>query len=197
MKIIASNYNADCSWIPKETDDYFIYDRTGCGLPKSVYVPNIGNADYDRLTYIIDTYNSLPDVFTLTKSNLFKYISREEYDKVKHNTTYTPLLTTDHTTYLPICFYDEDGMYNEINNSWYLSEVPAKHFQSYAEFAVHFGLPNPEYLVFAPGGNYIVTKDRVLRHSLDFYRELRSILNYTQLPGEAQMIERTYHTLWK
>jgi hypothetical protein len=195
--IVASHYKGDWTWIPEYTDDFFIYNRSNEKIPNSIHVPNIGNADYDRLTYLIDNYDNLPNVFTLTKSNLFKYITKEEYDRVKNNQTYTPLLTAHHKTYLPVCFYDEQGMYNEINNSWYLQEVPAKHFQSYNDFALHFGLPTPEYLPFAPGGNYIVTKERVHRHSHDFYRELRSILDYGQLPGEAQMIERTYHTLWK
>lgn len=195
--IIATNYHADCSWIPKETDDYFIYDRTGCGLPKSRLVHNIGNADYDKLTYIIDNYDTLPEVFTLTKSNLFKYISREEYDRVKYNREFTPLLTKHHKVYDPVCFYDENGMYNEISNSWYTSEVPTKHFQDYHAFAQHFGLEDPEYLTFAPGGSYIVTSDRIRRYSREFYQELKSILEWSQLPGEAQMIERSYYNLWK
>lgn len=197
MKIIASHYAGNADWITDYTDDYLVYNRSTCALPNRIDVPNIGNADFDRLTYIIDHYDHLPNCFMLCKSNLFKYITKKEYDKVKHNTKYTPLLTLNHKTYLPVCFYDERGMYNEINNSWYLQTVPAKHFQSYEEFATHFGLPNPKYLTFAPGGNYIVTKRRILRHSKEFYRELRSILEWSQLPGEAQMVERTYHTLWK
>ena len=196
--IIASNYDADCSWIPKETDDFFIYDRTGCGIRHNVeYVPNIGNADYDKLTYIIDHYENLPEVFTLIKSNLFKYISKEEYDKVKNNTTYTPLLTAHHKTYLPVCFYDEQGMYNEIANSWFLNEVPAKHVSSWQEWCDMFGLPDEPYVSFAPGGNYIVTKDRILRHPRKLYKHMRSLLEWAVLPGEAQCVERTYHTLWK
>lgn len=206
-KVIASNYNAPFDWIPEYTDDYFIFDRSDTDEfikdipPEQVRkVPNMGNVDYDKLTYIIENYDDLPDHFMLTKANLFKYISPEEFDQVKNNTTFTPLLTQHHNTYNDkdgaVCLYS-GGMYHERNNSWYVNEVYSKHFQDYAQFASHFHLPNPAYLVFAPGGNYIVTSDRIRRYSRDFYEELRSILDYSQLPGEAHMVERTYYTLWK
>lgn len=196
MKVIASHYAGDCSWIPDYTDDYILYDRSDSGLLHRIEVPNVGNADYDKLTYLVDNYDDLPDQFLLTKSNIFKYISREEFDAVKYNTSFTPLLTQHHKVYEPVCRYT-NGIYEEVNNSWYLGSVPAKYFKSYNEFANAFGLPTPEYLQFAPGGNYIVTRERVHRYPRYFYEDLRLLLPYTQLPGEAQFIERTYYTLWK
>lgn len=203
MKVIATHFgNHDISWIPEYSKgDYFIYDRSDCGLPNSVKRENRGDADYDRLSYLVDNYDDLPDVFLLTKSNLFKFITPEEWDKVKDNTDFTPLLTKNHETYSDslgeVCFYDDNEIYNERNNSWYLNSVPAKFYQSYGEFAKAFRLPNPEYLAFAPGGNYILTRERVHRYGRDFYDEMREILPYCEHPGEAHFIERTYYTLWK
>lgn len=195
MKVIATNYEADCSWIPKFTDDYLIYDRSDCGLPNRIPRENLGDADYDKLTYIIDNYYNLPDVFLLTKSNLFKYITPEEFELVKNNTTFTPLLTKNHKTYEPVCRYNGD-IYEEINNSWYLSSVRSLYFASYQEFARAFHLKSPLYLQFAPGGNYILTKERVHRYARDFYIGLAEILPYCQRPGEAHMIERSYYQIW-
>jgi hypothetical protein len=132
----------------------------------------------------------------LSKSNLFKYITKEEFEEVKDNTTFIPLLTKNHKTYEPVCRY-AGNIYEEINNSWYLGSVPAKYFRSYAEFAHAFHLPNPPYLQFAPGGNYILTREAVHKYSRDFYDELRSILPYCQRPGEAHMIERSYYNIWR
>lgn len=196
MKYILTHYSGDWTWVKEETDDFFIYNRTEEDIPNSGKRENIGDADYDRLSYIVDNYNSLPDVFLLSKSNLFKYISREEFDAVKNNTEFTPLLTQHHKVYEPICRY-ENGIYLEKNNSWYLGSVPSKYFQSYGEFAKAFNLPNPDYLRFAPGGNYILTKERVHRYGIEFYEELRSLLPYCQRPGEAHMLERTYFHLWQ
>lgn len=195
VKYIVTNYgDNDLSWILENTDDYLIYDRSDCGLPHRIPRANLGDADYDRLSYLVDNYENLPDIFLLSKSNLFKYISKEEFDALSKD-DFTPLLTQHHKVYEPICRY-KDGMYEEINNSWYLNSVPSRYFKDYGEFANHFNLPNPDYLTFAPGGNYILTKERVHRYSMEFYNELRSILPYAQRPGEAQMIERSLYNLW-
>lgn len=197
--IIAVNYNCEPYWLLKE--DYLIYDRSDSkkylnlfDQSRIIYTKNIGNADYDRLTYLIDNYDSLPEVFTLTKSNLFKYITPEEYELVKNNKKFTPLLTQNHKVYEPICRY-KNRMYEEINNSWYVQQFERK-FNNYGDWASYMGLDSPVYLRFAPGGNYILTKDRVHRYSKDFYIKMRTILKHAQLPAEAHFVERTYFTLW-
>lgn len=196
MKYVLTHWTGDCTWIRDYTDDYLVYDRSDSGLENRIIRENIGDADYDKLTYLIDNYYNLPDIFVWSKSNLFKFISKEEFDAVKDNTEFTPLLTQHHKVYEPICRY-ENGIYLEKNNSWYLTSVPSKYFASYGEFAKAFSLPNPEYLPFAPGGSYILTKERVHRYGIDFYKELASILPYCQQPGEAHFLERTYYSLWR
>lgn len=203
MKVVATHWKGNYSWIPEYTDDYLIYNRGDCDLPNCIPTANFGDADYDRLSYIVDNYQNLPEIFMLTKSNLldknaegkYKFISPEEFDEVKNNTDFTPLLTKYHKTYEPICRYDGD-IYEEINNSWYLQSVPAKYFNSYNDFAREMVIPSPQYLQFAPGGNYIVTRERIHRWSREFYDKMRSYLPYCQSPGEAHMVERTYYSLW-
>lgn len=202
MKYILVGYNQDFSWVHEYTDDYLLYDRSETDefikdFPpeRVIKTENIGNADYDRLGYLVDNYDDLPEVFLWSKANLFQYMPKEQFDLVCGSEQFTPLLSNSHKTYLPICYY-EDGMYHELNNSWYLQTFPAQ-YKTYNEFAEEFNLPTPEYLAFAPGGNYILTKERVHRHPKELYKALRDTLSYTKLPGEAQFIERTYYTLWK
>lgn len=190
-------------------NDYLIYDRSDnpqwlkdFDQSKIIYTRNIGQVDYDKLSYLVDHYWTLPDVFVWGKTNLFKYMSPEEYEKVATNKEFTPLLTLHHPVYddkvtgQPVCFY-QDGMYHEINNSWYVSQFQSKYFKEYGEFAHAFGLPNPAYLPFAPGGNYILTKDTVHKYARDFYDSMRTYLPYCAEPAEAQMAERSYYNLWK
>jgi hypothetical protein len=54
-----------------------------------------------------------------------------------------------------------------------------------------------EYLPFAPGSNYILPKENILKHSKDHYQKLRSFLEWDVYPGEAQILERGLYTLWK
>ena len=196
MKAVVTHFQGDWSWLPKFTDEYRIYNRSEEDIPNSIKRENVGDADWDKLTYLVDNYYDLPEVFLWTKSNIFKFITPEEFDLVKDNQEFTPLLTQNHKVYEPICRY-ENGMYLELNNSWYLGSVPSKYFKDYHEFARAFNLPDPDYLTFAPGGSYILTKERVHRYGVDFYKELASLLPYCQRPGEAHMLERSYYNIWK
>lgn len=202
--LINYNFTPEKDWIG---EDYIIYDRSEDGIDhltefdqtKIVKTPNRGNVDYDKLTFLIDHYDILPEVFLWGKTNLFKYITQAEYETVKNNHTFTPLLTQNHKVYSDrlgfVCYYS-NGMYHERNTSWYVAEMDSK-IRSYNEFAQRFLLPMPYYLAFSPGGNYILTREKVHKYSVDFYAELRSILPYSQLPAEAHMLERSYYTIWR
>lgn len=193
MFYVVSRYNQDIEWLKDYTDDYVIYDRSEKPVRNSIVVPNIGSDLYDKFTFIVDNYDNLPDVAVYTKANLFKYITKEEFDKVKDNQIFTPLLTQHHKTYMPVCFY-KDGMYHEINNRWYLTAHSAKVKDELFEL---LGLNDKKYLAFAPGSNYILPKENILKHSKKFYEKLRSYLEWTIYPGEAQIIERGLYYLWR
>src|SRR3990167_3720785 len=104
MLSILVNYQFTPDWVKDK--EYLIYDRSDSkeylkdfDQSKIIYTPNIGNVDYDKLSYLVDNYDSLPDVFLWLKSNLFKYITPEEYERVANNQHFTPLLTKNHRTY--------------------------------------------------------------------------------------------------
>jgi hypothetical protein len=218
MKWIISRYNQDISYLPEYTSDYILYDRSEAPLPEAIVVPNIGTDLHDKFTYIIDNYDKLPDVAVYTKANLFKYVSKEEFDLVKDNTTFTPLLTQNHAEVLcdvNLCqqlgftppksfsFY-KDGMYYELNYPSYLKhhDLQNKYYQyadTYAQFPLLkiLGIGKMEYVPFAPGSNYILPKENILKHSKEFYEELRSYLAWDRYPGEAMCIERALYTLWQ
>lgn len=112
---------------------------------------------------------------------------------------FTQLGSKNHKTYSDsrgvVCFY-QDGWYMERNDSWYLNSIPARYVSSWNEWADMFGLPKPDYIPFCPGGNYILTKDVIHKYSIDFYDKMRSMLPYSQRPGEAQCAERSYGLMW-
>ena len=198
MKWIISRYNHDISYLKDYTDDYVIYDRSPKPLSEAIVVPNLGTDIYDKFTYIIDNYDNLPDVAVYTKANIFKYITKEEFDKVKDNTTFTPLLTKNHKTYSNeegvVCYYDKQGMFNEVNNFWYLYPHPAKFAPIIIDF---FHMKEKLYNTFAPGSNYILPKENILKHPKEVYEKFRSCLDWDVYPGDAQLLERNLYELWK
>lgn len=196
MKWIISRYNHDLSYLLEYTDDYVLYDRSEEPLEGSIVVPNIGTDIYDKLTYIIDNYDDLPDVAVYTKANIFKYITKDEFDAIKDNRTFTPILTRTHEEKEGFCFYSEDGMYNELNNEWFLLELPPKSQESAHALKEIIGINGKPFLKFAPGSNYIVPKENILKHSKETYIKLRSFLDHAVYPGEAQLLERGLYYLW-
>ena len=202
MKAIFSNYNFTPNWIKDYDFDYLIYDRSDSkdflkDFPQDriVYVENKGTDIYDKFSWIIDNYDNLPNVVLLSKSNLLKYISKDEFELLKDNKTFTPLLTQHHKVYEPVCRY-ADGMYEEINNKYYLNSHPCKSEMIEMELMVILGL-DKKYIQFAPGSNYILPKENILKHTKEFYQKLRSYLEWDRYPGEAQIMERALYTLWK
>ena len=205
MKAIFSNYNFNPEWIKEFYNDYIIYDRSDnkeylkdFPQDKVIYVENIGTDIYDKLSWIVENYEQLPDVVLLSKSNLFKYITKEEFDLVKDNKTFTPLFTKNHKVYAnedgPVCFYDKQGMFNEVNNYWYLYPHPAKFAPKFIEI---FKMDTRLYNAFAPGSNYILPKENILKHPKSLYEELRSYLDWDIYPGDAQLLERNLFYLWQ
>lgn len=187
-------------------DDYLIYDRSDSkewlkdfDQSKIFYTENIGNVDKDKLTYLIDHYYDLPEVFVWGKTNMFKYVAEKDFWDAVDRAVYTPLLKHDHATYSDadgvVCFY-KDGMYWERSDSWYFWQFHHV-FQNYNAFAREFQLPTPAYIPFNPGGNFILTRDKVLQYSKDYYEKLRSALVHAQLPAEAHAMERSYFTIFK
>jgi len=197
--LVVSNYNCNLDWLREYSDNYIIYNRgEKIDDTKAIQVENIGYNIHDYLSFIIENYEKLPDVVQFTKGNILeRHITKEEFDEVCNNKTFTPLLTKNHETQSGISFYNENGIYEEKNTSWYLYSYDAKYYFSYAEFAKDFDIKYKDYLPFAPGACYIVPKDNILKHSKDYYSRLRDLVSWTQLPAEAHLIERTLYTLWK
>lgn len=198
-QFIVSRYNQDCGWIAEYAPSMILYDRSEEPIPGSIIVPNLGTDIADKLHYIITNYNNLPPVAIYTKANLMKYITKEEFEKVKDNQTFTPLLTMNHRTYKDdkdkdVCFY-KDGIYWEINNMWYLNMHPVKHDPR--EIQKLLGIDGMEYVPFAPGSNYILTAENIRKHPQDFYIKLYNYLMWAVYPGEAQIIERGLYTIFK
>lgn len=205
--LVVTSYRNDLSWVPLYSDNYAIYDRSeekiyppGLDEKKVVRQPNVGYNCYDYFTYIIDNYNNLPDNIIFMKGNTVpRHVSREYFDRIANNDYLTPIEDYRmHKESWPICFFAPDGGFCEINNSWYLHHHQTKYFHAYNDFLRYcFKDPLiPRYNRFAPGANYIVPKEHILKYPKIFYENLCAFISHSALPGESHIIERALHTLW-
>ena len=219
-----SHYNNDLNWLKEYQNPHVIYDKTWNGgltdndnskeTPPSNLKeqhpefniingsPNGYNIN-DYLTFIIDNYEYLPEVTAFIKANIIgRHVSREYFDRVINNKTFTPLV--DCTQHTPpsndYAMWSCDGIWMEINDSWYLNHPkhPSKFFKNYNNFLkICYKDPIlPRYVTFPPGGNYIVPKEYILKYDKVFYQNLKKFVDYERVPGEGQMIERALYTIW-
>lgn len=208
MKAILVNYDTDPAWLKDYPElDVTMYDRTDTGVDHDLtqygavyHTENKGDVDYDKLSYLVENYDNLPDVFLWGKTNIFKFVDEPDLKKALKTNDFSPLLKYNHRVYSDqfgqVNFYRGD-MYYERADSWFLNALQAKYFKTWEDWCLRFGLPREAYIPFAPGGNYILTKDRVHKYSRDMYDEMRSYLPYTQRPAEAHACERSYYYLWR
>lgn len=201
--VVAYNHQPE-NWWKDYGMEALVYDRSDDGIQRKfdanvIRTPNIGNVDLDKLTFLIEHYHDMPEVFFWGKSNIFKYVTEAALAEAIDAGEFAPLLKMDHKTYSDrygvVCYYS-GGIYHERNDSWYFNEM-AHQFPSYIDWAKYLNLPIPGYLPFPPGGNFILTKERVHHYGIDFYEKMANTLSYTQLPAEAHAAERTYFSLWQ
>lgn len=209
MKALFVNYNYTPTWLLGSDLDWRMYDRSDSkeylqdfAQDRICYTRNMGDVDYDKLQFLIEYYDNLPDAFVWGKSNIHKYVDDATLQEAIEKAEFKPLLRQDHKTYsdkFGVVNYYQDGLYYERADSWYFNAggVDKKHFNTWQEWARHFSIKQTDYVPFAPGGNYILTKDRVHRYSRDFYEEMRNMLPHASRPAEAQAAERSYYLLWK
>lgn len=186
MKWVMNAYHGNTEWIKGYTSDVVFYDKKD---------KNVGSNIFDYMSYIVDNYDNLSDVTLFGKTNMLeRHITKEEFDKVVNNKTFTPLLTKNHKIDGVINYY-EDGLYYEVNSSWYFHHYD-KHYSNYGEVAKELGLPNPKYLGFAPGACYIVPKASIHKHSKEYYSKIKNMVSRSENPAEAHAIERSLYNLW-
>ena len=188
IMFIISHYKDNYDWVKRYTDSFIVYHKDNV---------NVGYNISTMMSFIVENYEHLPDVCVFVKDNVLeRHITREEFDKVIGNKTFTPLLTQKHEEKEGICYY-KDGMYYEVNNSWFFSSYPSKYFHSYNEFADIMGLPKPDFIPFAPGASYIVPKENILKHPKEFYQKLLEFCSWSQINAESHCIERALYIIWK
>lgn len=203
--LCVSNFNNDVKWVKDYDNPYVVYDRSdseinldGLNVIKS---PNVGYNIYDIMTFIIDNYDDLPDYTTFIKGNVFpRHVGKDYFESLMNNNFFTPIFDYKlHNPSMPVCMFSSEGNYSEINNNWYMnSGHPVKYFNSYNNFLNFiFESPlHPNYITFAPGGNYVVPKNNILKYNIEFYKNLRKFVEYDPLPIEAHIIERSLYTIW-
>ena len=162
----------------------------------------------EYLTFIIENYGNLPENIVFIKGNILtRHVSRSFLSNIIDNKYLTLIEEWDEKDSRQYSFFNRssfissDGGWSEINNNWYLNKRnhPNKYFNNFNTFMnfIFKSYINPKYIRFCPGANFIVPKPYILKYDLIFYKNLKFLVNYSQLSGESHILERALLSIWK
>lgn len=198
---VVSQYHNDVSWIKDYTDQYVIYDKSfelDENDPHVIRVPNCGHNIFDIFDFIVKHYTNLPDTIAFLEGNPFDHCPNPTFDKLIVNHQFTPIEDYAHIPESYAHKKDGDGGYMEINTSWYLSlpePYQHKYYTSFDEFfnVIFKDYEHLDWIRFAPGGQYIVPKENILKYDVTLYEVFRHMVDYAQYTMESHLLERS---LW-
>mgnify|MGYP003630243683 FL=1 len=217
--LVVSDYNwlpgnIEESWVHELTDNYVILDKFHRpeweDKSDVIKQKNVGQNIYDMFDFIVENYDNLPDVTIFCRSCIFFPKGRkpplsngncnlELFKEVCNNTTLTELHDFGPEVHNGIgSKLGPNGSYLEVNNSWYFNHIKSKYFRNTNTFLneVYVNPEIPSWIRFAPGCNYIVPKENILKYNKEFYEYIRHLLSWDVVVGEAHMIERCIYTFF-
>jgi len=124
----------------------------------------------------------------------------KEYWESNYNNRYYTLLWNDpnFVSQENIAYSLYSGIFLERNNSWFIDKKIHRYFTDVNQLLSFFYNINeyPKFNLFAPGGCYIVEKERIMRYPKSFYVGVNKILDYNFFPSEAYIIERIMNVIF-
>jgi hypothetical protein len=208
---VISNFNNDPYKLTKYCHDYIIYDQSN--KPEIIsflkekkdsnllFVKHTGNNMTDYIRYIIENYDHLPDTIVFLKSNIIgRYIDEKDFERFYKRKHYTFLYSDSKLIEKQGVQYLTDTVnYIEINNGWFIEKSIHRYFLSTHQFLSFFfkDVRQSKYINFAPGGCYIVEKERIKFYPKSFYVGVQKVIDYTFFPSEVWILERVLNIIFQ
>lgn len=213
----------DYGFSPENT---VIYDRTPDDFPnkskidhlgKVIKYPNIGSNPHDIGRYIVDHYDDLPDVMVHVKGNLLvkPYTTKENFiyglkanwivplvDNNSNCAISFPYITNNDLFSLPVSWEKDNITIGRIFSDDDIKKMKIyPRIKNFVEFMQDVFIMEdyqiPKFITFAPGANYVVPKNCILKYSKNFYKKILHYTDYNNNPVEAHWYERIFQMAWQ
>jgi hypothetical protein len=182
MIIVTSHWKENLDWLKKSKFPVVLIDKVGsdpsCFEPTYI-IPNKGGECSVWFKYIIENYDNLPDHIAFLHGHENSYHQKHE----------RPLLEVIEAAnlshgYIPLNgwvrfykFQNEKGVLN--------APVLWENFRLPSELKPDIGAP----IIFQPNAQFIVSKERILKHPKELYEHMYSVL-MTEIPEHEPHINR-------
>lgn len=168
--IVISKYKEDITWSNQFTKSrLFIYDKSG---EDNGYInlPNIGREAHTYLTHIINNYDNLSDYVCFLQGNPYDghkghlNLSIEKIDNFSEEISFFPL------SYVISCNLDGTPHHPNLDVDKIIFD--------------RFFTNKPPMLQFTVGAQFIVSRNSILNRKLEFYKDLLSEFDRTDIDNE-------------
>ena len=195
-------------WMNEYTDNYIVYDKAHRfnETNKIIHKENLGSNIHEIFEFIYSHYDKLPEIMIFCKGNVFpRHCSEEKFKKIINNTELTPIQNYIRNTpkYSPniYAYVDDNDLYYEkpIEVNTTVNRIhKSKYIFSYSQLLDEIFEDSyvGEYICFAPGANYIITKNDALKFNKNFYKTMLGFISWTTIPGESYLFERALFTIY-
>jgi hypothetical protein len=179
--IIVARYNENIEWV-KKFSNVIIYNK-GKKLDNGyneVFLDNVGREGHTYYKYIYDNYENLADYTIFLQGNPFDH---------------SPNIISNLNKYInnKDLSIDFDFLSEQIHYSS-LDLESSRHFQCkniHKNWERVFNINSGNHeCIFGAGAQFIVSKNKILKNTKDFYKNIVKILEYTIDPLEGYDIER-------
>jgi len=190
-KIVVARYNENLNWLLPVIDYCIIFNKgEPLHLKNEIMLKNVGRESETYLHYIIDNYDSLPDVVIFTQGNI------SDHRKTGYN--HLEIMREEALQYgkSGCAYYKNIFFAIEPDFNLKMDVVPQNYGQYRCTFDFWFQsifkIPFPEEFYIYWHGIFAVRKDLILKRPLQFYKELIKEVNYHVNPTEGHFFERSW-----
>jgi len=180
MKIIVSRYNEDIEWTKQFSEHIVLYNKGDDYIENAITLPNVGREGHTYFHYICENYDNLDDYTIFLQgdplphapdicSELHKLLN----DPINIDFQY---LNAEQITYNLLTGCHRHPSINIANVYERLFNKPATN----------------RYIIFCPGAQFIVSKERIRKRPVSFYKKIVDMLGYHYGPDEGFAIERLH-----
>ena len=196
-KIVVARFNEDIRWLTPVIKHCIVYNKgTPLNLDNEIMLKNIGRESDTYLQFIIRNYENLPDVVVFTQGNIKDHISTDNIkfllelkDHAQQHGMSKPMEHYIQEEYSPW-----NPEFNKIETKYMLPDCyKDNHRKTFKEwFAQNIRREYPNPLLFYAKGLFAVRKDKIKKHSLDYYKNLVLQVNHHVNSVEGHFFERSW-----
>lgn len=193
--IVVARYNEDLSWLPQDDPYVKVYNKGQSLLSKNGFLslPNIGRESHTYLTYIVDNYDTLPNVVFFTQGSPDHMGGHpiEYFIGIQGNCS-----ENHHVTKGPYYTFDSDGHLRDHVHYGQLYKSELNFYDWFTKY-IDSNIDPRGYITWYMGATFSVKKEKILSRSREYYQELlKQFPDGESNPEVGHYFERSWYYMF-